>query len=43
MKKTMNQEWEEGYQAFLEGIEQAHNPYSGASDFDPKFCDWQTG
>ncbi|WFG00165.1 MULTISPECIES: hypothetical protein [Aeromonas] len=39
----MNNEWEEGYQAFQDGAEPEHNPYADAGEFDQKFSDWQIG
>lgn len=39
----MNKEWEEGYQAFKDGLELEDNPYADLGEFSPQFCDWQTG
>lgn len=39
----MNEKWEEGYQARLDGAEQEHNPYTDQGEFSEDFCDWQMG
>jgi len=39
----MNKEWNEGYQAFLDGAEPEHNPYAANGEFDQQYVDWQVG
>jgi len=39
----MNEQWDEGYQAFLDGAELSHNPYADEGEFSQKFTDWQMG
>lgn len=38
----MNEKWEEGYQARLDGAERTHNPYAD-SEFGSDAMDWETG
>jgi ribosome modulation factor len=39
----MNEKWEEGYKARLDGQEPEHNPYADKGEFSEEFCDWQNG
>ena len=39
----MNEQWEEGYQAFQDGLSLDDNPYTDDGDFSDSCMDWQTG